>query len=40
VELPGFLGLGPVVSSTDLIATLPRGIGETLGYHYSLSVFT
>jgi DNA-binding transcriptional LysR family regulator len=30
LELPGFLGLGPIVSTTDLIVTLPRQIGETL----------
>ena len=30
LELPGFLGLAAVVSSTDLLATLPRHIGETL----------
>lgn len=30
LELPGFLGLQTIVSSTDLIATLPRNIGETL----------
>jgi DNA-binding transcriptional LysR family regulator len=30
LELPGFLGLAAIVSSTDLIATVPRGIGETL----------
>ena len=30
LDLPGFLGLGAIVQSTDLIATLPRHIGETL----------
>lgn len=30
VELPGFLGLSGIVAATDLIATLPRQIGETL----------
>ncbi|ADG18252.1 LysR family transcriptional regulator [Paraburkholderia atlantica] len=30
LELPGFLGLGSIIRSTDLIATLPRHIGETL----------
>jgi DNA-binding transcriptional LysR family regulator len=30
LELPGFLGLAAIVSSTDLIATVPRTIGETL----------
>lgn len=30
LELPGFLGLAAIVSSTDLIATVPRTIGEAL----------
>ncbi len=30
LELPGFLGLAAIVSTSDLIATLPRQIGETL----------
>jgi DNA-binding transcriptional LysR family regulator len=30
LELPGFLGLATIVSSTDLLATVPRMIGETL----------
>lgn len=30
LELPGFLGLSAIVSTSDLIATLPRHIGETL----------
>jgi DNA-binding transcriptional LysR family regulator len=30
LELPGFLGLAAIVSSTDLIATVPRMIGEAL----------
>ncbi len=30
LELPGFLGLAAIVSSSDLVATLPRQIGETL----------
>ena len=30
LELPGFLGLFAIVSTTDLIATLPRHIAETL----------
>lgn len=38
LELPGFLGLGAVVSSTDLIATLPRHIGETLARPHGLKV--
>lgn len=30
LELPGFLGLAAVIATTDLIATLPRQIGETI----------
>ena len=30
LELPGFLGLGAIIAATDLIATLPRQIGEAL----------
>jgi len=30
LELPGFLGLAAIVSSTDLVATVPRTIGETV----------
>ena len=30
LELPGFLGLPAILSCTDLVATLPRQIGETL----------
>ncbi|HEY8906679.1 MAG TPA: LysR family transcriptional regulator [Rhodoferax sp.] len=30
LEMPGFLGLSAIVSNSDLIATLPRHIGETL----------
>ncbi len=30
LELPGFLGLAAIVSATDLVATVPRTIGETL----------
>lgn len=32
LELPGFLGLGAIIQTTDLIATLPRHIGETLAH--------
>jgi hypothetical protein len=32
LELPGFLGLGAVIQTTDLVATLPRHIGETLAH--------
>ena len=38
LELPGFLGLGAVVGSTDLLATLPRNIGETLAASAGLAV--
>lgn len=30
LRLPGFLGLSAILSSTDLVATVPRHIGETL----------
>jgi DNA-binding transcriptional LysR family regulator len=30
LELPGFLGLATIVASTDLVATVPRHIGEIL----------
>ena len=39
LELPGFLGLTAIVSTTDLIATLPRQIGETLARPGGLAVF-
>ena len=38
LELPGFLGLAAVVSNTDLLATLPRHIGETLAHINGLRV--
>lgn len=38
LELPGFLGLSAILSSTDLIATLPRHIGETLARAAGLRV--
>ena len=38
LELPGFLGLSGIVSATDLIATLPRRIGETLAQMAGLRV--
>ena len=38
LELPGFLGLGTIMQSTDLIATLPRHIGETLAHASDLAV--
>ncbi|NDP43879.1 MAG: LysR family transcriptional regulator [Aromatoleum sp.] len=39
LELPGFLGLGAIVSSTDLIATVPRTIGEALARMGPMKVF-
>jgi DNA-binding transcriptional LysR family regulator len=39
LELPGFLGLPTIIGTTDLIATLPRHIGETLAHYYGLQVF-
>jgi DNA-binding transcriptional LysR family regulator len=38
LELPGFLGLAAIVLKTDLIATLPRHIGETLALANGLRV--
>jgi DNA-binding transcriptional LysR family regulator len=38
LALPGFLGLAAVLSTTDLIATLPRHIGETLARSAGLRV--
>lgn len=39
LELPGFLGLAAIVSATDLIATVPRMIGETLAQMGPINVF-
>ncbi len=39
LELPGFLGLAAIVSTTDLLVTLPRHIGETLAGLGKLRVF-
>lgn len=38
LELPGFLGLSAILSSSDLIATLPRHIGETLALAAGLRI--
>lgn len=38
LEIPGFLGLPAILSTTDLIATLPRQIGETLAKVTGLAV--
>lgn len=39
LELPGFLGLAAILSTTDLIVTLPRQTGETLARSANLRVF-
>lgn len=39
LELPGFLGLTAIVSTTDLLVTLPRHIGETLAALGGLRAF-
>lgn len=39
LELPGFLGLGAIVQTTDLVATVPRHIGETLAQVNGLKVY-
>lgn len=38
LRLPGFLGLGAILSGTDLIATLPRHTGETLAKANGLTI--
>jgi DNA-binding transcriptional LysR family regulator len=38
LELPGFLGLGAIIGTTDLIVTLPRHIGETLASMHGLTL--
>ena len=38
LELPGFLGLSGIIAASDLIATLPRQIGETLAKMADLRV--
>jgi DNA-binding transcriptional LysR family regulator len=38
LELPGFLGLAGILSNTDLVATVPRHIGETLAAAVGLRV--
>lgn len=39
LQLPGFLGLSAILSSTDLIASLPRHIGTTLANAAGLRVW-
>ena len=38
LSLPGFLGLAAIVSASDLVATLPRQIGELLARNATLRV--
>ena len=38
LELPGFLGLAAILADNDLVATLPRHIGETLAQAAGLRV--
>lgn len=38
MSIPGFLGLGAIVSNTDLLATLPRHIGVKLAATHGLAV--
>ena len=38
LRLPGFLGLAAIIGATDLVATLPRQIGETLAAGAGLAV--
>jgi DNA-binding transcriptional LysR family regulator len=38
LEMPGFLGLSAILSTSDLIATLPRHIGQTLARAANLRV--
>jgi DNA-binding transcriptional LysR family regulator len=39
LELPGFLGLPAILTTTHFVATLPRGIGEALARTAGLAVF-
>lgn len=39
LKLPGFLGLAAIISTTDLIATIPRHIGETLARSWAIEVY-
>ncbi|WP_417559262.1 LysR family transcriptional regulator [Marinomonas sp.] len=38
LKIPGFLGLGGLLTETDLVATLPRHIATTLSKHYQLKL--
>ncbi len=39
LKLPGFLGLSAILQSTDMVATLPQHIGETLARSAGLKVW-
>jgi DNA-binding transcriptional LysR family regulator len=39
LKLPGFLGLSAILQSTDMVATLPQHIGETLAKSAGLKVW-
>ncbi len=39
LKLPGFLGLSAIIATTDLVATLPRHIGETLARSAAVRVY-
>ncbi|TWH75836.1 DNA-binding transcriptional LysR family regulator [Azomonas agilis] len=39
LELPAFLGLGAIIGTTDLVATLPRHIGQTLADMHNLKIY-
>jgi DNA-binding transcriptional LysR family regulator len=39
LELPGFLGLATIIASSDLVATVPRMIGEALAQTGALRVY-
>jgi DNA-binding transcriptional LysR family regulator len=38
LTLTGFIGVGKVIATTDLITTLPRNIGEALARQYGLQI--
>jgi DNA-binding transcriptional LysR family regulator len=38
LQLPGFLGLSAILSTSDMVATLPRSIGETMARTAGLKV--
>lgn len=39
LRIPGFLGLATVVRQTDLVATVPQQIGETLAHNGGLALY-